>query len=243
MLSEKPWRSEAVMQFIALQFFCLSLGIVLISLLHRFGVAGFKHEDDSGNVLLATLCFQGATWILIPFFLRQHRVRWREAFGFQKSNLFRALFWALAVAVVILPVALELQRASIFALGKIGWPVEDEAAVTLVAGAKSLWLKIYLGFFAAILAPVAEEFIFRGVLFPFVKRLGFPKLAWLGVSFLFAAIHFDAAIFVPLFALALALTWLYEFTDNLLAPVAAHSLFNAANLVVLFAAQIHVPSK
>ena len=41
------------------------------------------------------------------------------------------------------------------------------------------------------------------------------------------------AIFVPLFVLALALTWLYEFTDNLLAPIAAHSLFNTANLVGL----------
>ena len=41
---------------------------------------------------------------------------------------------------------------------------------------------IYLGIFAVVLAPVAEEFIFRGVLFPFVKQLGWPKLAWFGVS-------------------------------------------------------------
>jgi membrane protease YdiL (CAAX protease family) len=39
---------------------------------------------------------------------------------------------------------------------------------------------------------------------------------------------------VPLFVLALGLTWLYEFTDNLLAPVVAHALFNAANIVLLF---------
>lgn len=234
MLSEKPWRGEIVMQFIAAQFLCFAFGVIAISLLHRFGVVGFKQEIDSGNVLLATLCFQGATWILIPIFLRQHQIRWRDAFGFQKSNLFRALFWAGALAIVILPVALELQRASIFVLEKVGWPVEDEAAVTLVAGAKSLWLKIYLGIFAVVLAPVAEEFIFRGILFPFARQLGFPKIAWLGVSFLFAAIHFDAAIFVPLFALALALTWLYEKTDNLLAPIVTHGLFNAANLVILY---------
>ena len=83
------------------------------------------------------------------------------------------------------------------------------------------------------LAPVAEEFIFRGMLYPFVKQLGWPRLALFGTSFVFAAIHMDAAIFVPLFVLALALTWLYEFTDNLLAPIAAHSLFNTANLVIL----------
>jgi len=234
MLSEKPWHAEAVMQFIAAQFIFYFLGAAALITFHKLGVSGFKHDEDFGNVLLATLSFQGATWILIPFLLRRHGMNWRAAFGFRKSNLFRALFWAIALAIVILPIALELQNASVLALKKIGWPVEDEAAVTLVSGAKSLWLKIYLGLFAVILAPVAEEFIFRGVLFPFVKQLGFPRLAWLGVSFLFAAIHFDAAIFVPLFTLALALTWLYEFTDNLLAPIVAHSLFNAANLALLF---------
>jgi hypothetical protein len=84
-----------------------------------------------------------------------------------------------------------------------------------------------------VIAPVAEEFIFRGMLFPFVRQLGHPRLAWFGVSALFALIHDDRAIFVPLFVLALALTWLYEKTGNLLAPIAAHALFNAANLVLL----------
>jgi uncharacterized protein len=92
----------------------------------------------------------------------------------------------------------------------------------------------YLCFFTVVLAPVAEEFIFRGILYPFVKQLNFPKLALFGTSFLFALIHADKAIFIPLFVLALALTWLYEKTGNLLAPIVAHSLFNAANLVILF---------
>jgi len=233
MLSEKPWRGEIVMLFIAAQFLCFSFGLVAIGLLHKLGISGFSHDEDFGNVLLATLSFQGATWILIPIFLRQHQVRWRIAFGFQKSYFFSALFWTVAVVIVILPVALELQRVSVFVLEKIGWPVEDQAAVLLFAGAKTVWLKIYLGAFAVVIAPVAEEFIFRGMLFPFVKQLGYPKSAWLGVSALFALIHFDAETFVPLFAFALALTWLYEKTDNLFAPIAAHSLFNAANLVLL----------
>ena len=35
----------------------------------------------------------------------------------------------------------------------------------------------YFVFFAVVLAPVAEEFIFRGVLYPFIKQLGWPRLA------------------------------------------------------------------
>jgi hypothetical protein len=56
------------------------------------------------------------------------------------------------------------------------------------------------------------------------------------VSALFALIHLDAAIFIPLFVLALGLTWIYERTGNLLASIAAHALFNAVNLGLLVAA-------
>jgi membrane protease YdiL (CAAX protease family) len=50
---------------------------------------------------------------------------------------------------------------------------------------------------------------------------------------LFALIHHNPPIFLSLFVLALVLTWLYEKTDNLLAPITAHALFNAANLILL----------
>jgi len=234
MLSAKPWRAEAVSRFCAAQFACLCLGLVAIGVLHKFGVAGFRHDDDFGNVLLATLSFQGATWILIPIFLRQHQTGWRAAFGLRGPKLNRALLMAVTLVIVILTIAWLLQNVSVSALTKLGWPPADQTAVALLAAAKSLWLKIYLGAFAVVLAPVAEEFIFRGMLYRFLKQLGFPKLALLGTSFLFAFIHFDAAVFIPLFVLALALTWLYEKTDNLLAPIVAHSLFNAANLAVLY---------
>jgi membrane protease YdiL (CAAX protease family) len=233
MLSEKPWRAGAVMQLCAAQIACLCLGIVAVNVLHKRGIHGFSRDESFGNIAAGTLCFQGATWLLIPFFLRQHQVGWREAFGFRGPKLKHALLTAVGFIIVVLPVVLLLQDASIHALEKLGWPPEDEAAVKLLTDAKSLWTTVYLGVFAVVLAPVAEEFIFRGMLFPFVKQLGFPKLAWFGVSFLFALIHGDKAIFIPLFALALALTWLYENTDNLLAPITAHALFNAINFAAL----------
>ncbi len=136
--------------------------------------------------------------------------------------------------VLMLPVVLGLQQVSALVLSKLGWLAEDQRAVDLLVNADSWWMRGYLAFFAVVLAPVAEEFIFRGVLFPFVKQLGWPKLAWIGVSLIFAFIHLNAPTFVPLFVLALALTWLYEKTDCLLAPIAAHSLFNTANVVILF---------
>jgi len=233
MLSEKPWRAEMVLLFGAAQIGCLCLGGGTVWLLHNFGVHGFSHDESFGSILAGTLCFQGASWLLIPFFLRQHGTGWVAAFGFRGPKLKRALLTALGFIVVVLPVVLLLQYTSINALEEFGFPSDDQAAVKLLTDARSVWTVVYLGVFAVVLAPVAEEFIFRGMLFPFVKQLGFPKLAWFGVSFLFALIHMNAPTLVPLFVFALALTWLYDRTDNLLAPITAHALFNAVNYAVL----------
>jgi hypothetical protein len=233
MLSAKPWRGEAVLQFCGAQLFCFCLSLMLAGVLQKAGLAAFRSPDGSGAVLLVTLGFQGVAWLLMLFFFGQHRIGWREALGFRGPQLPSALLLAALVVIILLPVALGLQQVSAVVLTKLGWQPEDQLAVTLLANTKSWGMRIYLGAFAVVLAPVAEEFIFRGMLYPFVKQLGWPRLAWFGVSFAFALIHYDAATFVPLFVLALALTWLYEKTDNLLAPIAAHSLFNAVNLVIL----------
>jgi membrane protease YdiL (CAAX protease family) len=233
MLSEKPWRAEFVMQFIAAQIACLCAGIFAIGLLHKLGVHGFIRDESFGNIIVGTLSLQGAAWLLIPIFLRQHQVGWREAFGFRGPKLKNALLSAIGFIIVVLPVVLLLQAASIKTLEKIGWPTEDEAAVRLFTDAKSWRTIVYLGVFAIVIAPVAEEFIFRGMLYPLVKRLGSPRYAFFGMSAIFAEIHFDMGTLVPLFVFALALTWLYERTDNLLAPITAHALFNATNLVML----------
>jgi membrane protease YdiL (CAAX protease family) len=233
MLSEKPWRAEAVMQLCAAQIACLCLGIVAVGVLHKLGVHGFIQDESFGCVVLGTLSFQGAAWLLILFFLRRHQIGWSAALGFRGPGLKRALLTAVGFIIVVLPVVLLFQWASIRVLEKLGRAPEDQAAVLLLLDAKSWRTTAYLGVFAVVLAPVAEEFIFRGILFPFVKQLGFPRLAWFGVSALFALIHVNLPTFLPLFVFALALTWLYEKTDNLLAPITAHALFNATNFVML----------
>lgn len=243
--------------FCGAQALCFCAGVFVVALLHKTGIRGFRGEDSFGTILAATLSFQGATWLLIPFFLRWNEIHWRDFFGLRMAKAPRALGWAVAGLLVVLPAALTLEALSTTALQKIGWEPRAQAAVELLTNAPLWPTGIYLGVFAVALAPVAEEFIFRGVLFRFIRHFPWTALvrffreinmptfarltpgrrfwrifAWLGVSGLFALIHGDVAIFIPLFVLALALTWLYEKTGNLLAPIAVHSLFNAANLVL-----------
>ncbi len=245
-----------MMLFGGAQLAGLCLGIVAMGLLHKLGVNGFQHEGDLGNTLLGTLSFQGVTWLLVPLFLRQHHVGWREAFGLCGPKINRPGLLFLSF-IIFVAVVLLLQGTSVEVLEKLGHPPEDQAAVSLLLDAKSWWTTAYIGGFAILIAPVAEEFIFRGLLFPFVKQFRWPGLvrffqrrgrfrlawffrqrawwllAWFGVSALFALIHVNLPTFLPLFVFALGLTWLYNRTNNLLAPIAAHALFNAFNFAVL----------
>ncbi|HEY4953170.1 MAG TPA: CPBP family intramembrane glutamic endopeptidase [Verrucomicrobiae bacterium] len=234
MLSEKPWRAEAVTQFIAGLFICLCFGMLVALVLHQANVGGFRELDDFGMIVVGTLSKQGATWALIGIFLWQHGMNWRDPFGFRGPQLKRALLAGVALAFLILPVVWLLQVLSADLLTRVGWVPEPQTAVTLFKETKN-WLELaYLALFAIVIAPVAEEFLFRGILYPFVKQLGSPRYALFGINAIFALIHFDLGTLLPLFALALALTWLYEKTDNLLAPITAHAMFNAINLVVLY---------
>jgi membrane protease YdiL (CAAX protease family) len=211
-------------------------------MLRHFQVAGFRTPDDTGSVLVATLSFHGAAIAAGTLFLKLHGIGWREALGLCGANVKQQLLLVALVLAAVLPVMFGLKFISEIAMRKMGWPVESQVAVEMLGSVKSQWMQVYLGFFAVVVAPLAEEFFFRGLLFSAAKKMGRPKLGWIGVSFLFAAIHFSAPIFLPLFVFALALTWLYEKTEGLLAPILAHSLFNAINLALLLAettGQVH----
>ncbi len=174
--------------------------------------------------------------MLIPIFLRLHQVNWRDAFGLHREHLGRTFGLALATLVVALPVTLALKALSAWVIDKYQHHVDEQAAVQILTGTNFWPTGAYMTFFAIVLAPVAEEFIFRGMLYPMIKQAGFPVLAWLITGLLFALIHGAAVTFIPLFVLALGLTWLYEKTDRLMATIAVHSLFNATNLALFYLA-------
>jgi membrane protease YdiL (CAAX protease family) len=232
MLWKKTWQPEAVLALGGGLVSAFLLGAVTVGLLQRAHVRGFENDVSGGAVLLGTLSFHGAALVCGATFLKLHGIAWSEVLNTQ--NWKRNCVSAVLTLLIVTPIMLLLKIGSELALQKLGWPAPDQRAVEIILGAKSVWLRAYLICFAVALAPVAEEFVFRGLLFSAAKKLGWPRLGGLGASFLFAAFHLNLPTFLPLFAFALALTWLYERTEGLMAPIAAHSLFNTANLALLY---------
>jgi len=92
--------------------------------------------------------------------------------------------------------------------------------------------RLVLFFSACVLAPISEEILFRGFLYPALKRSLQPFLAAFVVAGIFAAIHLNLAALLPLFVLSLLLTLAYEWSGSLLVPVIVHSAFNLANILI-----------
>ncbi|MGQ0606946.1 MAG: lysostaphin resistance A-like protein [Chloroflexota bacterium] len=104
-------------------------------------------------------------------------------------------------------------------------PQAAEQAIQLV----DPWLVILA---VVILAPIAEEVFFRGVVFNAWMREGGPRWAFIGSSAVFAVIHISVVAVLPIFLLGLALAWIYRRTRNLLAPIAMHAMVNGISVAL-----------
>lgn len=104
----------------------------------------------------------------------------------------------------------------------------EESTLATIAG----------GFLIVVVAPISEEVFFRGFMFGALRtRLSLWPAAAISAA-VFSALHLsggDITIVPPLFALALLLAWLYEYTGSLGPPIALHMLNNGIAFAVLAA--------
>jgi membrane protease YdiL (CAAX protease family) len=98
----------------------------------------------------------------------------------------------------------------------------------------SLGVKISAVLLAVVWAPISEEMMFRGLLFPGLSAWLRWVLGALGGAFIFAVIHPQGWAGVPaIMALAMAFSLLRMWRQSLIAPMTAHALNNGILCVLL----------
>lgn len=238
MISAKPWNLEAVARLFLGVIVTLCMGAVLAGLLESPKIHLSEEQRQFIEMTVMLAFFQGAALIWIDIFLRQSNISWSMAFGLRPPSRIKTVAAGVMVGLVVLPSAWLLQMVSQFAMELLHFKVVAQSAVEeLQSTTLSVPEKIVMGLFTIVFAPIAEESLFRGILYPTVKQLGYPRLALWGTSVLFGLMHFNMVTLVPLVFLALVLTFLYEATDSLLAPIATHGMFNAVNFCYLIFAE------
>ena len=236
MLKEKPWQLHLVLRLVAGLCACVALSFLIVN---GYTSSRGGNVSDDISVLVAltgTMTAHGVGLLLINVFLKQHQMTWGEAFGVQKSGSLRALLLGWFMAVLMLPVSWSLNLLSGRILEWFDRPAKVQSSIELLQTTQSFWQIAYFGLVALLFAPVFEELVFRGILYPSLKRFYSRKVAIWVSSILFAVIHWNNMTFVPLTVFAVVLCLLYETTGTILAPMFAHACFNAANFfyVVVF---------
>jgi len=88
--------------------------------------------------------------------------------------------------------------------------------------------------FAGLFSPIVEELIFRGLLYPMLKKHIGVFWGCALSSLLFSYIHDNVLSFALLFLFSVYLTMVYERNNNLIIPIACHAFFNIFMLTLLW---------
>jgi len=153
-----------------------------------------------------------------------------ELFGLEPSRLPKAAGTGLLWLVIIYPLILAAQW---FTQAVFGESDGSQEIVRYFLEHPDPKHRIAVILMAVIVAPVAEEIIFRGYFYGVIRRFGGRIPAILTSSLLFAAIHVHLPSMLGLGLLAVILCLLYERTGSLWATMTMHAAFNATTIAAL----------
>lgn len=202
--------------------------------------------------------FSAISWLLLFIFVSYAIFKLQEVTGFSKAlaiflnSLAEILVFGfayyfylgnekprLSISFNIFPIALIVWVFSFFLsqayfyLTQLAGIKPDYYQVEIFASAGNFYERLLIFAGAVVMAPVAEEMFFRGVLFSRLKtEWGFLKAA-ITSSSVFALLH-GAYFFVPLFLFGMLLCYAVDKKGSLDASIAAHILNNLVALVYYF---------
>ncbi len=173
--------------------------------------------------VLAALIAIAWVWLAAP---RGARVGWRLTS--LRSRVAAGLAGAGLSVIPVLLIYRVIQE-------RLGRSPADDPVLQLLTLPETVWGKALIVVAVGMVAPALEETLFRGILFGGLRRRWSFWAASTVSAALFAIVHLNVAGFASYFLLGLLFAYLFERTQSLAAPWAAHAAFNMFNLVMLFA--------
>ncbi|HUT51173.1 MAG TPA: CPBP family intramembrane glutamic endopeptidase [Alphaproteobacteria bacterium] len=168
-------------------------------------------------------------WAHIIIIMRR-RMSWRE-FGFRPIRV-RTGFAAVGLGLLAVPV-MALTGSAVQRI--LGRPLESPQLRFLAPDGFSWTIVVGMILIGGILAPLAEEIIFRGLLYGWLRRFWRILPATLLSAAIFGLIHGVIPVIFAAFVVGLALAYVYERTGSLWTPAIVHATQNCVAMAVMFA--------
>jgi membrane protease YdiL (CAAX protease family) len=134
----------------------------------------------------------------------------------------------------VLAMAAIVLASVVYAMASGGRPPPPQRAVEILSGVQDPGLKLLAVAAVGLAAPLAEEIVFRGVLYRGLEwRLG-PASAYVGSAILFSIAHLDLDHALHLFALGLVLAWAVERSRSIYPGMILHGAINLSSLLLVW---------
>jgi len=172
-------------------------------------------------------------------YFRHCRINLRHALGLDTTPLGAAAGWGVLFCLASLPPVGVIIFSTTAFCQFFHINISDQPIIDWFLNTHSPVLLIILLVFAISVAPVFEEFLFRGFAYPALKQRFGLWPALLLISAIFALSHMHGPSFLPLFVFAIGLGLAYELTGSLVAPITMHALFNATMILQIFYQRSH----
>jgi membrane protease YdiL (CAAX protease family) len=145
-----------------------------------------------------------------------------------RSGLWKSLGIGLALAIPAWVGVTLLADVAATALKALGFEQDTGIVDTVMSRGDPTVLVLAV----VLVAPIAEELFFRGVVYNAWEREYGSKVAVFGSAALFAAIHGSLFLLLPIFVLGVGLALVYRSTRSLPATMVMHAGFNALSVAI-----------
>ena len=111
---------------------------------------------------------------------------------------------------------------------------DPQSFALVISGANSTWQLAVLLLLGGIIVPLKEELVFRGLIYPPLRK-GYGKTGGILLTAMFFGIlHFDLIRFLPLLLGGVVLTLIYERTQSLWSSIIAHGTWNSLMILLMW---------
>ncbi|MCK5414354.1 MAG: CPBP family intramembrane metalloprotease, partial [Thermoplasmata archaeon] len=233
------WHNVVLLVMNAMMLASFILGLIIYPFIFSFD--GF---DESAIVEIPT----NATFVLFTLIIQDgiliwmvwHQVVQRRVIPLSEMGISRSILgdsakmakytaWGIGFGLVFFALALLIELGQ----NAIGFVPPDDA---IVIGPEAGDLGSYLTWLisACIIAPISEEFFFRGYAFyAFNKRYGLG-IALFVSALGFSAIHGSIYALLPIFVAGIGLALAYHWTGSLVPPMVAHAVNNFIAVTLMY---------
>jgi membrane protease YdiL (CAAX protease family) len=229
-LRERPWTWREVNPVIIV---LLGVQLVIQGAALIIKKCGLSVDALVLTIICQGLGFHGLGLLTLGWFMRRRRMDWDQAWGIRWRELGRRTGQGILAFVMILPLVLAASLLNRAILAGFGYPFSIQPVVEIFMQPLAGGLLAFLVLLALVVAPLAEEALFRGMLLPALARSLGILPAVLLTAVCFALLHFSVSTLFPIFVLAAGLAFAYIATGSLWVPIVMHALFNGLNVSLI----------